>query len=82
MTIDTIEMCYDEVKKEMIKIQGSVSVYSEMSDGKIESVVRFVGVFSDNTAMTIKSTVLVAYLVVTIFINDSSKNGKIDNQCK
>lgn len=69
-------ICSKEVEKELIESRSSGSTWIENRDENMESLVGFVPSFSDKTATTLKDTLLVAFLVHTIFLNESARRRK------
>lgn len=63
LTTEYSQICYKEVKKQTMGSCESGSVWTENSDENTESFVGFIQLLSVKTAMILKSTLIVPYLV-------------------
>lgn len=63
---------YSVVRKELLQIVSKDPFCSQGSEVECKSFVRFVLVFSDKTATTLKSTVLVVYLEHLMLLTTSA----------
>lgn len=71
MTMDYVYTCYEEMEKKVRGFWGSASKLIEKSQRNTDLFGSYAQLISDQTAMVIKCTVLVAYPVHNILFNVS-----------
>lgn len=72
-TEEYITAFYGEVKKEVTEFLASDNARIEKGEENAKNFVGFVQCISDETATTLRSTMLVPYPVHVIFLNSSAK---------
>lgn len=68
ISTDYIETCDGELKREKMGIRATGSIWTEKRDGNVGLILAFFQLLSDKTLMMLKSTVLLAHAIQSMFL--------------